>query len=203
MRNLLQRNSLMLKINRYACYFHRFTTIAIGCLAFYSCGSPTQKIEALYNYDIEEKIAELGIELSEQKTPPGLKIKMATQSGNMIYLSGNGPISATSERIEGKVGTDLTTEEGYAAARLTAINHLSVLKEQIGDLNKVVRVVKVFGMVNCDASYSDHPKVINGYSEVMIEVFGERGKHSRSAVGMNSLPWNLACEIETIVEIQE
>ncbi|MEP3209114.1 MAG: RidA family protein [Maribacter sp.] len=193
----------MLKINRYACYFHRFTTIAIGFLAFYSCGSPTQKIEALYNYDIEEKIAELGIELSEQKTPPGLKIKMATQSGNMIYLSGNGPISATGERIEGKVGTDLTTEEGYAAARLTAINHLSVLKEQIGELNKVVRVVKVFGMVNCDASYSDHPKVINGYSEVMIEVFGERGKHSRSAVGMNSLPWNLACEIETIVEIQE
>lgn len=163
----------------------------------------TQKTEDLYTYDIEEKITELGIELSEQKTPSGLNIQMATRSGNMIYLSGNGPISATGERIEGKVGTDLTTEEGYEAARLTAINHLSVLKEHIGDLNKVVSIVKVFGMVNCDPSYTDHPKVINGYSEVMLEVFGERGKHSRSAVGMNSLPWNLACEIETIVEILE
>ncbi len=163
----------------------------------------TQNSESLYDYDIEEKIEELGIQLNPQKTPPGLKIQMATQSGNMIYLSGNGPISASGERIDGKVGTDLTTEQGYEAARLTAINHLSVLKEEIGDLNKVVRIVKVFGMVNCDASYTEHPKVINGYSEVMLEVFGERGKHSRSAVGMNSLPWNLACEIETIVEIQE
>jgi len=164
--------------------------------------SETQKDEDLYTYDVEEKIAELGIELSEPETPPELKIQMATQSGKMIYLSGNGPISASGERIEGKVGTDLTTEEGYEAARLTAINHLSVLKEQIGDLNEVVRIVKVFGMVNCEATYTEHPKVINGYSEVMLEVFGERGKHSRSAVGMNSLPWNLACEIETILEIR-
>lgn len=165
--------------------------------------SEAKKSEILYNYNVEEKIAELGIELNPQKIPVGLKIQMATQSGNMIYLSGNGPISASGERIEGKVGVDLTTKQGYEAARLTAINHLSVLKEQIGDLNKVVRIVKVFGMVNCDTSYTEHPKVINGYSEVMLEVFGERGKHSRSAVGMNSLPWNLACEIETIVEIQE
>lgn len=163
----------------------------------------TKRVEPLYNYDVEEKIAALGIQLNPQKTPPGLKIQMATQSGNMIYLSGNGPISDSGERIEGKVGVDLSTEQGYEAARLTAINHLAVLKEQIGDLNKVVRIVKVFGMVNCDASYTEHPKVINGYSELMLTVFGERGKHSRSAVGMNSLPWNLACEIETIVEIQE
>jgi enamine deaminase RidA (YjgF/YER057c/UK114 family) len=104
---------------------------------------------------------------------------MATQSGDMIYLSGNRPISASGERVEGKVGIDLTTEQGYEAARLTAINHLSVLKEQVGDLNKVVRIVNGFGMVNCDASYTEHPKVINSYSEVMIVVFGERGKHSR------------------------
>lgn len=175
-------------------------------ILFSACNPKTPepiKSEPLYSYNVEEKIAELGIKLNEQKIPAGLKIQMATQSGNMIYLSGNGPISASGERIEGKVGVDLTTEQGYKAARLTAINHLSVLKVQIGDLNKVVRIVKVFGMVNCNASYTDHPKVINGYSEVMLEVFGERGKHSRSAVGMNSLPWNLACEIETIVEIQE
>lgn len=183
----------------------KYTALLI--LIFLSACNPKtpepKKTESLYTYNIEEKIAELGIQLTLQKTPAGLKIQMATQSGNMIYLSGNGPISASGERTEGKVGVDLTTEQGYEAARLTAINHLSVLKEQIGDLNKVVRIVKVFGMVNCDASYTEHPKVINGYSEVMLEVFGERGKHSRSAVGMNSLPWNLACEIETIVEIQE
>ena len=174
-----------------------------GLLICGACGATTQNVENLYGYDVEEKIAEIGIELHVQKVPPGLKIQMATQSGNMIYLSGNGPIAASGERTEGKVGVDLTTQQGYEAARLTAINHLSVLKGQIGDLNKVVRIVKVFGMVNCDGSYTDHPSVINGYSDVMIEVFGERGTHSRSAVGMNSLPWNLACEIETIVEIQE
>jgi len=182
---------------------HFILFITIGCLYFLSCGSPVQKVEPLYDYDVEKKITELGIALSLQKTPPGLKIQMATRSGNMIYLSGNGPISATGERTEGKVGLDLTTAQGADAARLTAINHLSVLKEEIGDLNKVVRIVKVFGMVNCDTSFTEHPQVINGYSELMLAVFGERGKHSRSAVGMNSLPWNLACEIETIVEIQE
>lgn len=160
-----------------------------------------QKSGATPRLRYRRKITELGIELNPPKIPAGLKIQMATQSGNMIYLSGNGPISAIGERTEGKIGINLTTEQGYDAARLTAINHLSILKEQIGDLNKVVRIVKVFGMVNCDTSYVDHPKVINGYSELMIDVFGERGKHSRSAVGMNSLPWNLACEIETIVEI--
>ena len=176
------------------------------CLALCACNSkapPSGLPSALYTYDVEDKIAELGIQLYGQKKPPGLKIQMATQSGTMIYLSGNGPISENGARIEGKVGIDITTEEGYEAARLTAINHLSVLKEHLGDLNKVVRIVKVFGMVNCDDTFTEHPKVINGYSEVMLDVFGERGKHSRSAVGMNSLPWNLACEIETIVEVQE
>lgn len=196
-------NSFMQKRNPYAKFFLFLVTIAMSWLTVQSCGSSPQKVETLYDYDIEEKIAELGIELTPQKTPPGLKIQMATQSGTMIYLSGNGPISSAGERTEGKVGIDLTTEQGTEAARLTAINHLAVLKEQIGDLNEVVRIVKVFGMVNCDASYTDHPKVINGYSEVMLAVFGERGKHSRSAVGMNSLPWNLACEIETIVEVRE
>lgn len=182
---------------------HIFLCMAVAWFTILSCGSSVEKFEPLYDYDVEQRIAELGIELSPQKTPPGLKIQMATRSGKLIYLSGNGPIAATGERTEGKVGVDLTTAQGASAARLTAINHLSVLKEEIGDLNKVVRIVKVFGMVNCDASYTAHPQVINGYSELLLAVFGERGKHSRSAVGMNSLPWNLACEIETIVEIQE
>ena len=169
-----------------------------------ACSSPTKQTAAeaqLYDYDIEERIAELGIELSKPVVPKGLKIELATQIGNMIYLSGNGPISSSGEKTEGKVGVELTVEEGYQAARLTAINHLSVLKEQIGDLNNVVKIVKVLGMVNAPAEFTEHPAVINGYSDLLIEVFGDRGRHSRSAVGMASLPWNLACEVEAVVQI--
>lgn len=156
--------------------------------------------EALYDYDVEERLVELGISLAEPNIPPGLKIELATQSRNLIYLSGNGPIKPNGERIVGKVGKDLTIEEGYEAARITAINHLAVLKNKLGDLN---RVVKVLGLVNADPNFTEHPKVINGYTDVMLQVFGERGKHARSAMGMASLPWNLACEIEAIVEVRE
>ena len=120
-----------------------------------------------------------------------------------MYLSGNGPIAADGTRITGKVGTDLTVEQGYEAAKLVAIRHLSVLKKELGDLNKVVRVIKVLGMVNADSSFTQQPAVINGYSETMITVFGERGRHARSAVGMASLPFNLACEVEAIVQVRE
>ncbi len=159
--------------------------------------------KGLYDYDVEERIKELGIELSTPHIPPGLNIELAVQSGNLIYLSGNGPILPNGERMVGKVGKDLTLEEGYEAARVTAINHLAVLKAKIGDLNKVVKIVKVLGLVNADHNFTEHPKVINGYTDVMIQVFGERGKHARSAIGMGSLPWNLACEVETIVEVVE
>lgn len=165
--------------------------------------SVSKVVEPLYDYDIEERLSELGIVLEEQKLPPGLKIKMANQVGNMIYLSGNGPMHADGSKVEGKVGSDLTIDEGYAAARSTAINHLSVLKAHLGDLNKVEQIVKVLGMVNCESDFTDQPKVINGYTDLMLEVFGERGRHARSAIGVGSLPWNLACEVETIVKIQE
>ena len=95
-------------------------------------------------------------------------------------------------------------DEGYEAARLTAVNQLSVLKAHLGDLNRVKKIVKVFGMVNCTPDFTDQPKVINGFSDLMVEVFGERGRHARSAaVGMSSLPWGIPCEIEMIVEVQE
>ncbi len=171
-----------------------------------SCTSQVKKQKnttPLYNYDVEQKISELGIELKSGKLPPGINIEMATRTNNLIYLSGNGPVALNGKRITGKIGTDLTTEQGYNAARLVAIRHLSTLKKEIGDLNKVVKVVKVLGMVNCDGSFIDHPKVINGYTDLFFEVFGERGKHARSAVGMSSLPFNLACEIEAIVEIRD
>jgi enamine deaminase RidA (YjgF/YER057c/UK114 family) len=174
--------------------------LLIGCTSHVK---ESENTSTLYDYDVEQKIADLGIKLEPPKLPPGIKIELANRTNNLIYLSGNGPINNNGNRTVGKVGVDLTKEQGYAAARLTAINHLAVLKQEIGDLNKVVKVVKVFGMVNSDASFTDHPQVINGYSDLLLEVFGERGKHARSAVGMNSLPWNLACEIEAIIEISD
>lgn len=157
----------------------------------------------LYNYDIEARLDSLGIILTEPSLPKNVKIVLATKVNNLLYLSGNGPINEDGTRVSGKVGIDLTIEEGYGAAKLTAIRHLSVMKKELGDLNKVERIIKVFGMVNADSSFTEHPSVINGYSETMIAVFGERGMHARSAVGMSSLPWNMACEVEAIVQIRE
>ena len=159
--------------------------------------------ENLYDYDIEERLDSLGITLHEPTLPKGIKIVLATRVNNLVYLSGNGPIAADGTRITGKVGTDLTVEQGYNAAKLVAIRHLSVLKKELGDLNKVERIIKVLGMVNADSHFTQQPAVINGYSETMIAVFGERGIHARSAVGMSSLPFNLACEVEAIVQVRE
>jgi len=167
--------------------------VAFGCN---SENKDSKTVDNLYNYDIEARLDSLGITLSEPTLPKGIKIVLATRVNNVLYLSGNGPIAPDGTRITGKVGTDLTVEQGYDAARLTAIRHLSVLKKELGDLNKVVRIVKVFGMVNAESTFTEHPKVINGYSELMVSVFGERGMHARSAVGMASLPFNLACEVE-------
>jgi enamine deaminase RidA (YjgF/YER057c/UK114 family) len=182
-----------------------FALFLLGILALASCQQAAvdeKEDTPLYDYDIEERMSELGIVLHEQEMPPGLKISMAKQVGDLIYLSGNGPIGPGGKRIEGKVGSDLTVEEGYAAARLTAINHLAILKREIGDLNRVVSIVKVLGMVNCLSDFTEQPSVINGYTDLMLEVFGERGSHARSAVGAGSLPWNLACEVETIVQVK-
>jgi enamine deaminase RidA (YjgF/YER057c/UK114 family) len=119
-----------------------------------------------------------------------------------LFLAGKGPSDAAGKYVTGKVGKDLTIEEGQQAARQTAINQLAVLKAELGDLNKVKRIVKVLGMVNCEPDFKDHPKVINGFSDLMVEVFGEKGKHARSAVGMCSLPMNMAVEIELVVEVE-
>ncbi len=159
--------------------------------------------EPLYNYDVEDRLEELGIELSTLKMPKGIKISFAVKDGSTLYLSGNIPFSPTGEKYVGKLGRDLTIEEGYKAARLTAINQLSVLKAELGDLNKVEKIIKVLGMVNAEPDFKDHPKVINGFTDLMVEVFGERGMHARSAVGMSSIPLNAACEIEMIVKIRE
>jgi enamine deaminase RidA (YjgF/YER057c/UK114 family) len=125
------------------------------------------------------------------------------RAGNLIFLAGKGPKRADGTEITGKLWQDVTIEEGYEGARLTAINQLSVLKEMLGDLRKVKRIVKVLGMVNSDPNFIDQPKVINGFSDLMVEVFGERGRHARAAVGMASLPRGQAVEIELVVEVYD
>ena len=173
---------------------------------FISCQQPTDKAPAsamdLYDYDIESKIEEMGITLKEP-SPPVANYVNAVRTGNLVFMAGKGPTRADGTRVTGKVGTDLSIEEGYEAATLVAEAQLSALKAEIGDLNKVVRIVKVLGMVNCTADFENQPEVINGFSDTMVEIFGERGKHARAAVGMGSLPRNIAVEIEMIVEVQE
>jgi enamine deaminase RidA (YjgF/YER057c/UK114 family) len=151
--------------------------------------------------DYDKKLKELGVELMPPSKPMANYVK-AVRTGKLLYLAGHGPGLPDGSNITGKVGRDLTLEEGYNAARQTGISLLSTLKAELGDLNKVKRVVKVLGMVNCQSDFTDQPKVINGCSDLLVAVFGEKGKHARSAVGMNSLPSNIAVEIEIIVEVE-
>ena len=160
-----------------------------------------QKAQMSSDYDPEAKLKELGIELKKPGAPVANYVN-AVQTGNLLFLAGKGPNKPEGGYVTGKVGTDLSVEEGYEAARLTAISQLSVLKDELGNLNRVKRIVKVLGMVNCGAEFGNQPEVINGFSDLMVEVFGERGKHARAAVGMNSLPRNTSVEIEMIVEIE-
>jgi enamine deaminase RidA (YjgF/YER057c/UK114 family) len=150
---------------------------------------------------IDAKLAELGIKLPEASSPVANYVNAVT-TGKLVFLAGKGPKKADGTYITGKVGRDLTEEEGYQAARLVAINQLAALKAEIGDLDRVNRIVKVLGMVNATEDFTNHPEVINGFSDFMVEVFGEKGKHARAAVGMGSLPRGIAVEIELIVELK-
>ncbi len=144
----------------------------------------------------EQKLKELGLEIPEVSQPMANYVKWR-QVGNMLYLAGNGP------DVFGKVGDDLTPEQGYRAARETGLEIIAVLKAATGDLSKIKQFVKVLGMVNSTPDFTGHPAVINGFSDLMVEVFGEKGKHARSAVGVASLPNNIAVEIEVIVELED
>ncbi|SFE89722.1 RidA family protein [Alteribacillus iranensis] len=145
----------------------------------------------------EEKLQALGIKLKDVRPAAGNYISHQ-RVGNLIFTSGQGV-----DNYHGKVGGDLTEEDGYQASRESMVNLLSVLKAELGDLNKVKKVVKILGMVNCTEEFTGQPKVMNGASDLLVEVFGDRGKHARSAVGMQQLPNNTAIEIEMIVEVEE
>lgn len=149
------------------------------------------------------RLKELGIELPVPGKPVANYQKWV-RSGNMLYLSGHGFCGEATPVDKGKLGKDLTTEQGYEAVKRVAICLLATLNDATdGDLRKVKRIVKVLGMVNSAPDYYDQPKVINGCSDLLVQVFGEKGKHARSAVGMVSLPSNISVEIEMIVELEE
>ena len=152
--------------------------------------------------DAEARLIELGIRLSKP-APPVANYVNSVRSGNLVFLAGHGPLKADGTWMQGKVGRDIDIEEGKKAARLTAINLLTSLKAEIGDLNKVTRIVKVLGMVNSDESFTDQPKVMNGCSDLLVAVFGDNGRHARAAVGMAALPFGIPVEIEMIVEVED
>lgn len=149
------------------------------------------------------RLKELKIELPPPPKPVAIYVP-AVRVGNTLYTSGHGPNRRDGTSVQGKVGKELTLEQGREAARLVGLNVLSSVRDTLGSLDKVVRLVKVLGMVNCTAEFTQQPQVINGFSELMVQVFGEKaGKGARSAVGMNALPNNIAVEIEAIFEVRE
>ena len=144
----------------------------------------------------EKKLKELGITLAPV-TPPVANYVNAVRTGNLLFLAGKGPAAG----IAGIVGKDISVEQAYGHARTVGLNLMAVMRNELGSLDRVKRIVKVLGMVNAGPGFGEQPKVINGCSDLFVEVFGERGRHARSAVGMGSLPNNIPVEIEVIVEV--
>src|SRR3954462_8175282 len=152
--------------------------------------------------DPEQRLRELKIDLGQVSSPVANYVN-AVQTGNLLFLSGKGPRPGPDgKRPRGKVGREYTVEEAYQHARTVGLDLLAVMKSQLGSLERVKRVVKVLGMVNAMPEFEDPPKVINGCSDLFVEVFGERGRHARSAVGMAALPAGIPVEIECIVEVE-
>ena len=149
----------------------------------------------------EQRLKELGIELAPASGPLANYVN-AVRTGNLLYLAGKGPGLPGQPMPSGKVGRDFTIEQGYEYARQTGLSLIAVMKAELGDLDKVTRIVKVLGMVNAMPEFGHQPEVINGCSDLFVEVFGDRGKHARSAVGLGSLPRGIPVEIEVVVEVE-
>jgi enamine deaminase RidA (YjgF/YER057c/UK114 family) len=150
---------------------------------------------------VEAKLTELGLELPPIPRPAANYVG-AVQTGKLLFVSGHGPTKDGTFTHIGKVGKDLSVEDGYEAARLVALNCLASAKSAIGDLDRITRVVKLLGMVNCTEDFGDQPEVINGASDLLVQLFGDAGRHARSAVGMQALPFGIAVEIEMIFEVE-
>lgn len=149
-----------------------------------------------------QKLDKLGLQLPPVSQPIANYVKWV-KTGNLIFTSGHGPTRATGELITGKLGAGMTVEQGYEAARVTALQLIATLQAATGDLSKIKRIVKVLGLVNCTPEFADQPKVMNGCSDLLVAVFGDKGRHARSAVGTNALPNGMAVEIEMVVEVSD
>ncbi|KAA0135943.1 MULTISPECIES: RidA family protein [Gimesia] len=151
---------------------------------------------------IEAKIQELNLELPEAPKPGGI-YNPVVQVEDMLYISGHGPVKTDGSMHKGRVGEEITEEQGVEAARAVGLTMLATLKQYLGDLNRIDRFVKVLGMVNAAPDFKHHPQVINGFSDLMVQIFGENGRAARSAVGMGSLPGNISVEVEAIVLLKK
>jgi enamine deaminase RidA (YjgF/YER057c/UK114 family) len=149
----------------------------------------------------EERLTNLGLTLPAASAPAANYVN-AVRTGNLLYLAGKGPSTPDGKWITGKLGLEVTVQEGYDAAKSVALAHIAVLKNELGDLSKVKRIVKVNGFVNSTPDFIEQSKVMNGYSDMMIAVFGDKGKHARSSIGVCSLPQNIAVEVEIVVEVE-
>ena len=149
----------------------------------------------------EEKIASLGLTLPSSPKPMANYVSYRW-AGNLLYLSGQGPIGPDGKLCVGRLGRDTTIEEGYQHARYVGLGLLAATKAAIGELSRIEAVIKLLGMVNAEPDFPDHPKVINGCSDLLVEVLGEAGRHARSAVGMGGLPGGISVEIEAILLIK-
>ena len=152
--------------------------------------------------DYEATLEKLGLAVPELPPAAGAYVP-AVQSGSLVFCSGQGPYREGSFAYLGKVGSDLTLEQGYESARIAALNCLAEIRTVIGSLNRIERIVQVRGFVNCEDDFFDQPKVINGCSELLLEIFGEKGGHARCALGTSSLPMNTPVEIEMVVEVKQ
>lgn len=150
----------------------------------------------------EKKLAELDLELPPAPKPGGT-YNPIVKTGNIGYISGHGPLLPDGSLITGKVGDELNTDQGNLAARQVGLTILATIKAQLGSIDKVKRFIKVLGMVNATPDFGHHPQVINGFSDLMVELYGDNGRAARSAVGMGSLPGNISVEIEAIVELAD
>jgi enamine deaminase RidA (YjgF/YER057c/UK114 family) len=150
----------------------------------------------------DARLKELGIELPPVP-PPVANFIRSRRVDNLLYLSGHGPIHPDGRRDQGKAGTDLSVDQAKASARLTGLNLLATLRAELGSLDRVSKVIKVLGMVNSGPGFDRQPEVMDGFSDLMVEVFGEAGRHARSAVGMAELPFGIPVEIEMIVELHD
>ena len=151
---------------------------------------------------IEKKLESLGISLPKPPKPVAAYIP-AVKTGNLIFVSGQIPVVEGKLKYKGKVGRDLSVEEGYEAAKICLLNALSIIKGIVGSLDKVERVVRIVGYVNCTEDFEEPHKVVNGASELLVEIFGDKGRHTRLALGSNTLPLGAAIELEMIVEVEE